>query len=152
MKSKHNHNNAEESILHELRQVGLSSNDISVSVDESVVTLNGFVDTFGDKILAENAAIRVGGVGGVANEIKVREFVERTDPDIVRDIIDVFKKDVRVPDSEIKAIVRDGWLTLQGCVESHHQKDAAEDALKYIGGVRGISNRISIHQKNHVNA
>ncbi|HZS45324.1 MAG TPA: BON domain-containing protein [Blastocatellia bacterium] len=149
MNTKQNYVDLEASALHEIRRAGLSTNDIAVTADGGVVTLSGFVDDYSDKVLAENAVKLIRGVRGIASEIKVRGSVERTDPEIVKDAVDALKKDVRVPDSQIKVMVRDGWLTLEGRVESHHQKDAAEEAVKYIGSVRGIANHIAINPISH---
>jgi osmotically-inducible protein OsmY len=40
-----------------------------------------------------------------------------------------------------------GWVTLDGEVEWQYQKTAAENALRYLLGVKGITNRIAIKPK-----
>src|ERR1700682_2355642 len=50
----------------------LASSDIVVSVNRAVVTLSGFVASYQKKALAEEAAKRIAGVSGVANDIEVR--------------------------------------------------------------------------------
>jgi osmotically-inducible protein OsmY len=49
-----------------------SSGDIAVAVKEGVVTLSGFTHSYWDKDAAEQAAKRVYGVRGVANDIEVK--------------------------------------------------------------------------------
>jgi len=139
----------EESILRDLRTAGLSTTDIAVAVDGEIITLTGFVDNYSDKVLAENTVRQIKNVHGIASDIKVRKYDERTDPEIVKDALDALRKDVRVPSNDIKVTVRDGWLVLDGRVGSHHMKDAAEDTVKYIGGVRGVANHISISPPKH---
>jgi hypothetical protein len=52
-------------------------------VKDGVVTLTGFVPSFWEKDAAEKAAKRVYGVKGVANDIEVKLFWQRTVPKCV---------------------------------------------------------------------
>jgi osmotically-inducible protein OsmY len=63
-----------------------SSGDIAVAVKGGVVTLSGFVSSFWEKDAAEKAVKRVYGVKGVANDIEVKLFWQRTDPEVARDV------------------------------------------------------------------
>jgi len=38
--------------------------------------------------------------------------------------------------------VSDGWITLEGQVEWWYQKDAAENTVRYLLGVKGVSNLV----------
>src|SRR3979409_636290 len=60
------------------------SNEIGVVVKDGIVTLTGWVDSYTKRWAAEEAALRVRGVKGVANDIEVRlpASSERTDADI----------------------------------------------------------------------
>lgn len=49
-----------------------TANEIEVAVDNGVVILTGWVDSFVTKWRAERAALRVRGVRAVVNEIEVR--------------------------------------------------------------------------------
>jgi osmotically-inducible protein OsmY len=49
-----------------------------------------------------------------------------------------------VPDDKIKVTVRDSWITLEGNVEWQYQKMAAEHAVRYLVGVKAVSNRITV--------
>jgi hypothetical protein len=62
-----------------------SASDIAVAVKDGVVTLSGFVPSFWEKDAAEKAVKRVYGVRGIANDIEVKLFWQRTDPEIARD-------------------------------------------------------------------
>src|ERR1700733_15215078 len=64
----------------------ISSDDIAVAVKSGVVTLTGFVRSYGQKLQAEADAKRVSGVVGLANDIEVRlpAIDQRPDPDIAR--------------------------------------------------------------------
>ncbi len=44
----------------------------------------------------------------------------------------------------ISLVVRDGWVTLNGEVNMWYQKSAAESSIRYLLGVKGITNNITI--------
>jgi osmotically-inducible protein OsmY len=94
----------------------LDSTDIAVTVKSGVVTLVGFTRSYSDKLEAEAAAKRVAGVLGVANDIEVRlpALDQRPDPEIARDAIAAIKNRVPVVAEQIKVLVRNGWITLEG--------------------------------------
>ena len=124
-----------------------SSSDIAVAVRDGVVTLSGFVHSFWDKDAAEQAAKRVYGVRGVANDIEVKPSTARTDPEIARDAIHQLESHVSIPADKIKVSVKNGWVTLEGTVDWQFQKTLAESALKKLRGVTGIFNKIEVKPK-----
>jgi osmotically-inducible protein OsmY len=115
-----------------------------VSVKKGVVTLTGFVRSFTDKYEAEAAAKRVAGVVGVANDIEVRmpSVDERPDPEIARDAVAAIKSQLPISSENIKVIVKNGWVTLEGEVEWQYQRSTAETTVRRIKGVRGVVNSI----------
>jgi osmotically-inducible protein OsmY len=127
----------------------LDAEDIAISVKDGVVTLAGFTKSYSDRLEAENAAKRVAGVHAVANDIEVRlpSIDQRPDPDIARDAIANLKAQLPISHDRIKAIVKDGWLTLEGAVEWQYQKTTAENAVRQVKGVKGVTNVISVKPK-----
>jgi osmotically-inducible protein OsmY len=123
--------------------------EIGVSVREGVVTLSGNVDTFAAKFAAERAVERVSGVRAVADELKVKlpNANERTDTELALATVHAFKWDVEVPDYQIKCKVVNGWLTLEGTVEWYFQKAAAERDVRFLMGVKGVTNLIDVKSK-----
>jgi osmotically-inducible protein OsmY len=117
--------------------------NIAVSVSEGVVTLAGFARTHAAKLAAEKAAKRVYGVRAIANDIAVRLLVERTDPDIAHDAINALQNRLGAS-HHVRVTVRNGFVILEGAVEWFYQKAAAESAVKYLRGVRGVQNDIAI--------
>jgi osmotically-inducible protein OsmY len=124
----------------------LDATDIAVSVKKGVVTLAGFVKNYADKYEAESATKRVAGVLAVANDIEVRmpSIDERPDPEIARDAVAAIKSQLPISSENIKIVVRDGWVTLEGPVEWQYQRNTAETAVRRIKGVRGVSNLIQL--------
>ena len=127
----------------------LDAEDIAISVKDGVVTLAGFTRSYSDRLEAEHAAKRVAGVHAVANDIEVRlpSIDQRPDPDIARDAIASLKAQLPISHENIKVIVKDGWLTLEGTVEWQYQKTTAENAVRKVKGVKGVTNVMSLKPK-----
>jgi osmotically-inducible protein OsmY len=127
----------------------IDATDIAVAVKNGVVTLTGFVRSYSQKLQAEADAKRVAGVLGVANDIEVRLPVisKRPDPEIARDAVAAIQMELPYSYENIKVVVKEGWVTLEGEVEWHYQRERAEDAVQRLRGVRGVSNLIRIKPK-----
>ena len=122
----------------------ITSTDIAVSVEEAVAALTGFVHSYAEKLAAERAAKRIYGIKGVANDIEVKPRFELSDPEIARNAVTALQTHVSVPDEKIKVTVKNRWITLDGDVEWQYQKGAAENAVKNLTGVKGVTNQIVI--------
>lgn len=120
--------------------------DIGVAVTDGIVTLSGFVPSYASKIAAENAARRVKGVRGLAEEIEVRlaSDPKTADPEIAKRIADLFDWSVTVPRGRIDVKVEHGWVTLSGKVDFHYHRQSAKDLVSRISGVRGVTNLIEV--------
>ena len=145
----------QEAVLAEfLWEPSVTAAHIGVTADHGVVTLTGHVPSYVEKRAAEHAAARVRGVKGVAQEIEVQLPVqtERTDENIAHAALDRFVWETSVPADAIKLEVEDGWITLTGQVEWHYQKDTAENLIRGLLGVVGITNLVTIKPRpNAVN-
>jgi len=119
---------------------------IGVAVTDGVVTLTGHVPSYAEKYTAETAAKRVYGVKAVADELEVKLTggAERTDEDIAAACVTALTDDYSVPSENIKVVVGNGWVTLDGQVNWQYQKDAAIRAVRYLTGVKGVSNNITV--------
>jgi osmotically-inducible protein OsmY len=140
-------NEIERDVKAELRwSPGLESNDIAISVKNGVVALSGYTHSFFDKHDAEEAAKRVSGVIGVANDIEVRlrSGDARPDPELARDAVAAIETQLPYSYSKIKVVVKDGWITLEGGLEWQHQKQMAETAVRRVKGVKGVINLIKL--------
>lgn len=124
-------------------------NEIGVAVQKGVVTLRGWVDNYAKKWSAERAAHRVNRVRAVANDLEVRlpTSAERNDPDIATAVSRALEWDAFVPVAEIDVTVSNGWVVLRGEVEWEYQRRAAEQAVRRLSGVRGLTNGISVHPR-----
>ncbi len=134
-------------VLDELKwEPSVDAADIGVSVKEGIVTLTGHVTSYAEKYAAERAAKRVYGVKAVANELDVKlpGSSKRTDEDIAAAAVNALRSNLAVPHDKIKVTVSNGWVTLEGEVEWHYQKMAAESAVRNLPGVTGLSDQITV--------
>lgn len=127
----------------------IDATDIAVAVSKGIVTLSGFVRSYAQKSEAERDAKRIAGVVGVANDIEVRLPVidERPDPEIARDAVAALKAELPYSSENIKVVVKNGWLTLEGNVEWNYSRERAETAVKRARGVKGVTNSIVVKPK-----
>jgi osmotically-inducible protein OsmY len=119
---------------------------IGVSVKEGVVTLSGHVPSFAEKYTAERTAKRLYAVKAVADELEVKlpGSAIRSDEDVATACVNALKADYLVPDEKLKIVVSNGWVTAEGQVDWQYQKDAAFKALRYLTGVKGLVNNITV--------
>lgn len=124
----------------------IDATDIAVNVHNGVVTLTGFVRGYVQKYQAEADAKRVAGVVAVANDLEVRlpDIDERPDPEIARDAIARIKSELPYSWEKVRAVVKNGWLTLEGEVEWNYQRVRAEEAVRRVRGLKGVTNNIEV--------
>jgi osmotically-inducible protein OsmY len=137
-------------VLHELLwDHRVRATEIGVSVDQGVVTLSGFVDSYAKKLAAQEAAHRVVGVRDVANDVEVRigAAAARTDGAIAKAVRHALEWNVLVPDDRITSTVTDGFVTLAGTVDSLTEIDDARAAVRDLQGVKGVVNKITVRKR-----
>ena len=119
---------------------------IGVSVRNGVVSLTGEVGTYAEKFAAEDAAKRVAGVQAIVEELKVSLFEDhqRDDTDIAHAVTTALDWHVSVPRGKVNAVVENGWVTLSGKVAWNYQRKAAHDAVRYLMGVKNVTNQITV--------
>ena len=127
----------------------IDARTIGVAIEDGIIALTGHVGTYAAKTNAEKIVKRVHGVQGVANDIEVKlsTSFERDDVDIARSAVNALEWNVSVPKNRIKVSVTKGWVTLDGEVDWHFQKRAAEDAVRVLAGVRGVTDKVGVTVK-----
>jgi osmotically-inducible protein OsmY len=120
--------------------------DVAVAVRGGVVTLAGTVDSYAQRDSAERAAEAVQGVRAIANDLTVKlpGALQRSDSEIARAVVNALMWNTQVPSKQIRASVTGGWVTLEGEVGWQFEKDAAERTVRYLTGVKGVTNLIAM--------
>lgn len=124
----------------------IRNEDIAIAVKDGVVTLAGVVDTYAQRYLAERAVERVHGVQAFADELTVKlpGAMERSDADLAHAAVNALRWNIIVPADRVQVKVANGWLTLEGELDRFFQKEAAAHAVRYMMGVKGVTNLITL--------
>jgi osmotically-inducible protein OsmY len=132
-------------------RIDASGIGVMIDVDPGVVTLTGWVKSFGERWAAEEAALRVRGCRGVANELEVRLPLDsqRTDPEIAAAAVRALESIAGFDAEEIRVSVSDGFIVLRGVVDVAFQRHDAELAVRNLWGVRGVTNQIAVREQIH---
>lgn len=119
---------------------------IGVVAEDGIITLTGHVGSYAEKIAAERATRRVAGVRGVAQEIDVRYGSDKktADDQIAKRIVDILSWNTTIPQDRITVSVQKGWVTLSGVVDWWYQRTDAQNAVRKLSGVTGLTNTISV--------
>ncbi len=121
----------------------LPSGAIGVKVQNGWVTLSGQVPWHFQRVAAEKAVMKLGGVVGVTNVLSIKPSASSSD---VKDRIErALKRNAEVEADHIKVAVSEGEVTLNGDVTGWRERSAAENAAWSIPGVVRVTNNISIH-------
>ena len=109
----------------------------TVNVDEGMVTLTGEVQSYPEKLHAENIAKSIDGVKSILDRITVKADVENesTDHEIEKNVLKCLRLNW-IPLDRIKVKVEEGHVTLDGEVTYNFQKG---DAKKCVGSVKGVT-------------
>jgi len=140
----------QQDVLAELKwEPSINAAQIGVEVRDGVVTLAGHVSTYAEKCDAERVTQRVAGVKALAVEmdVELKGMNNRTDADIARSAENVLQWTTYLPKDAVQIKVENGWVTLSGEVEWQYQRQAATAAIRYLMGVSGVSDQITIKTK-----
>ena len=140
----------QQDVLAELKwEPSVNAAHIGVEVKEGIVTLAGHVDSYAEKWNAERAAQRVSGVKALTIEMDVSlpGSSKRNDADIARSAENALHWMTYIPKESIKIMVENGWITLSGEVEWDYQRETAAGRVRYLMGVKGVSNQITLKSK-----
>ncbi|MFN7835756.1 MAG: BON domain-containing protein [Burkholderiaceae bacterium] len=137
----------QQDVMAELKwEPSVNAAQIGVEVKDGVVTLVGHVQSFAEKWAAERAAQSVSGVKAIAVEMDVNlpGDCHRTDADIAQSVSRALEYTAFLPKDTVKVKVENGWVSLSGQVEWGYQKQRVSREVRYLIGVRGVSDNISI--------
>lgn len=134
-------------VMDELKwEPAINATEIGVAVHNGIVTLNGTVQFYAEKLAAESAVKRIKGVKAIADDIEVRVTKDGTPTDskVAETVVNALEANALIPTQKIKIRVDNGWVTLEGEVDWLYQRNTAGKAISYLNGVKGIRNWITI--------
>lgn len=77
-------------------------------------------------------------------EIRFGSNCQGGDFEIASKLLNAFKLHWKFPNEKVKVKVEDGWITLDGILQWHYQKEAAKKFVSNFDGVKGVTNNIKI--------
>lgn len=124
----------------------VKASDIGVEVNDRVVTLSGHPSSYAEKLAAEHAVQRVGGVRAVVVEMEVRlpGHDVHTDEDIATIARSVLHWTVGLHEDSVQVQVERGRVLLSGAVEWAWQSQMAARVIGQLRGVTGVVNHIDV--------
>jgi len=124
----------------------IDESKIGVIVSNGALTLSGHVPTYRQKMAAATAAKRVAGVLAIVDEIEVRLSNEHrtTDEGLAERIANVLRWNVSNNLKNIKAEVKNGFVTLTGEVEWQFQRTNILQNIQHVSGVTNVINLITL--------
>ena len=124
----------------------IDASKIGVAAKDGVVTLTGTVSSYLEKQNAEQATKCITGVKAVADELTITlpgQFT-RNDADIAETALSGLKFNTALPKDRVQVTVDNGWVKLEGQVDWQYQRIAAENSVRYLMGVKGVTNLIKV--------
>ena len=129
----------------------LWNQNITVKVNEGVVTLSGKVDTGYDRVHATSVTSRIRGVKEVINNIHVNWTQEYADAELFKKIWDRIRSNwlISPVKDNIKVNVRKGVATLTGTVCNWGERNEAELVTLNTNGIRLVINQLQVEGYNY---
>ncbi len=128
-----------------LRDATVEGHEVSVTVKNQKVYLDGEADTYYEKEHAGDVASRIAGVVEVKNDLTVQyEWTWKSDRQIKADIEDEFFWSPYVDSDDIAVKVENGVATLTGKADSWFELDAAVDNA-FDGGAKSVNTKVQVN-------
>lgn len=118
--------------------------EIQVTVEDGVVYLSGTVDSAAERRAAREDLLAAPEVGQVVDDLKLRNYIERTDEELREAVKRALIRDIDVDPRRIEIQASRGAVILGGLVPSYAQKAEAESVAWWTSGVVEVTNRLEV--------
>ena len=122
----------------------VDARNLGVTVVGGIVTITGQVGAYAQKREAERLAEMIPGVKEVIVNLDVVTAGAVGDAELGVAVHNALSWAAYLPQDTVGARVEDGWVTLSGTVRWGFQRENAEDAVRYMKGVKGLTNAITV--------
>jgi osmotically-inducible protein OsmY len=137
-----------EVVLHHIHQAKETSGaQVNVAADHGIITLTGSVKSETERTAVQAITKLVPGVAAIADELIIVPAAERSSTETAKDLLKALRSHIFLAAEDIRVIVRDGRVTLEGTVHQQLQKMLAEAQVKRLPGIFGIFNQIEVTPK-----
>lgn len=122
--------------------VAVPADSVKISVRDGWISLEGEVFAWYQRKAAEDALAALRGVNGIINRIAIRPQV--TVQDVQRRIKEALHRRAQLDATTIRISTSDGTVTLDGQVDSWHERNQAEVAAWQAPGVSKVIDNLTI--------
>jgi osmotically-inducible protein OsmY len=122
----------------------IDASNIVVSGRDGVITLDGSVGAYWEKIKAETIAADLVGVREVRNNLSVVPSSGSDDEEIREEILAALERSYAIDMSDISVMVKNGHATLVGTVPTWDMFVEVDEIAQHTDGVAGVSNELSV--------
>ncbi|MBA3602526.1 MAG: BON domain-containing protein [Parachlamydiaceae bacterium] len=138
--------------------------NVKVESRNGFVTVTGAVETSRDKEKLGNEIQNIQGVKGVTNLVKIQprssdnsatinDSVQYSDQDLTKQIYDKIRSGLFFSGYDnVNVEVKNGFVTVNGYVQTSNDKEELGNEIQNIRGVRGITNNVKIQARNSENS
>ncbi|HEX6627312.1 MAG TPA: pyridoxamine 5'-phosphate oxidase family protein [Gemmatimonadaceae bacterium] len=128
--------------------VPTSTPRVHIDAFDGVVVLSGLAETAAERSLIEREVLGVENVKAVVQQLETA-FPAREQPepaDIARSALNALESLDERAHRNIKVVVENDWLRVEGTVDNDAQRDEVIRSLRAVKGTRGAIDRIQIHR------
>jgi osmotically-inducible protein OsmY len=117
---------------------------IAELAQEVVASRQGRMGVTGDTVLMSRHAV-ADTIDAIETDAPGNKSL--SDVELAQSAMAVIRRNAHLPPGKVRLVVRNGWLLLEGEVEGQTQKRLAEEAVRGLNGIRGMSNNILIESE-----
>ena len=122
----------------------IDASRISVASKDGIVTLEGSVNAYWEKIMAEDIANDFTGVQGVRNRLFLTTREKTADSDIAEDIRAAIERSYAISNESVAVDINQGHVTLSGIVPTWYMYREVEEIARHTHGVKKVTNQLSV--------
>lgn len=129
----------------------MASADVGVEAKNGSIILSGVVDSYVKYRVAALGAKEVEGVKALTNNLLVKLTKDQTltNDELEANVKAALLANAIVCNCSLRVQVIASWVTLDGELDWNYQREAAENAVNTLKGVRGVTNNIVIIPISH---
>jgi osmotically-inducible protein OsmY len=120
--------------------------EVNLRVENGVVHLEGTVDSAAERKAVYDDVEAVAGVTQIDDNLKLRNFIERSDDELMEAVKQDLMRAPYVNASGIDIIAHNGEVTLKGRVQNFAEKSAAENVAWWTPGVLNVVSQLSAEE------
>lgn len=128
----------------------VDAREVRVEVSDACVTLTGEVDSAIEKRHARHLAEDTEGVRMVRDELRIRNFVRRSDAELAEEVRHALLRDAFVDGGQIEVYASNGEIRLDGTVPTYAVRKSAEDVAWWTPGVINVENLLLVTDEEFV--